>query len=50
MKAAGCVDYDSLEAELCYVGRRRYESNDFTALAYRTTRLLPAMADPDHRS
>jgi ATP-dependent exoDNAse (exonuclease V) beta subunit len=32
MRAAGCVDYDSLEAELCYVGRRRYESNDFTAL------------------
>jgi ATP-dependent exoDNAse (exonuclease V) beta subunit len=33
--AAGCVDYDSLEAELCYVGRRRYESSDFTALSYR---------------
>jgi ATP-dependent exoDNAse (exonuclease V) beta subunit len=35
MKSAGCVDYDSLEAELCYVGRRRYESSDFTALSYR---------------
>ena len=29
------MDYDSLEAELCYVGRRRYESGDFTALSFR---------------
>ncbi len=35
MRAAGSIDYDTLEAELCFVGRRRYESGDFTALAYR---------------
>jgi ATP-dependent helicase/nuclease subunit A len=35
MRAAGAIDYDTLEAELCYVGRRRYESADFTALSYR---------------
>lgn len=29
---ACALDDDSLEAELCYVGRRRYEQADFTAL------------------
>jgi ATP-dependent exoDNAse (exonuclease V) beta subunit len=29
---ASALDDDSLEAELCYVGRRHYEQTDFTAL------------------
>src|SRR5262245_43763017 len=41
MRAAGSIDYESLEAELCYVGRRRYDSADFTALSDRLPDCLP---------
>jgi hypothetical protein len=41
MRATGAIDYDTLEAELCYIGRRRYESADFVALSCRIPDCFP---------
>jgi hypothetical protein len=48
MRATGAIDYDTLEAELCYIGRRRYESARLYGAFLPHTGLLPAMAGPHH--